>query len=193
MRCSRFLAPALGLALAGTGLAQTPDYKNVGRTPTAEEIKAWNISAGPDGAGLPPGGGNAEQGALIFASKCASCHGPNAEGGERGPRLVGGTQASLTTLHPVKSIPSYWPFATTVWDYINRAMPRYQGGSLTPDEVYALTAFILYRGGVVNQTDLLDAKTLPKVRMPNRNGFVPSGFNDLINDRKRGCRQGVCP
>jgi hypothetical protein len=93
----------------------------------------------------------------------------------------------------VKSIPSYWPFATTVWDYINRAMPRYQGGSLTPDEVYALTAFILYRGGVVKQADVLDAETLPKIQMPNRNGFVPPNFDDLIDDRKRGCRQGVCP
>jgi mono/diheme cytochrome c family protein len=193
MRCSSFLLPALALAAAGTVLAQTPDYKNVGRTPTTEEIKAWDISVGPDGTGLPPGRGTAKQGAVIFAAKCIVCHGPTAEGGGRGPRLVGGTQASLTTLHPVKSIPSYWPFATTVWDYINRAMPRYQGGSLTPDEVYALTAFILYRGGVVKQADVLDAETLPKIQMPNRNGFVPPNFDDLIDDRKRGCRQGVCP
>ena len=193
MRCFRFLLLALGLAATGAARAQTPDYKNVGRTPTTQQIEDWDISVGPDGAGLPSGSGTAKQGAAIFASKCAVCHGPTAEGGDLGPRLVGGTQASLTTLHPVKSIPSYWPFATTVWDYINRAMPRYQGGSLTPDEVYALTAFILFRGGVIKESDVLDAKTLPKVQMPNRNSFVPPRFESLSDDRKRGCRQGVCP
>lgn len=193
MRCISCLVFPVVLAAAATAWAQAPDFKNVGHTPTAEQIKAWDISVGPDGAGLPPGSGTAVQGAVLFANKCAVCHGSNAKGTGRAPRLVGGTRASLTTLHPAKSIPSYWPFATTVWDYINRAMPRYQGGSLSPNEVYALAAFILYRGGVIKENVVLNATTLPKIRMPNRNGFVPASFQSLTNDRKRGCRQGVCP
>jgi len=182
------------LLAGGVALAQTPSYANVGRTPTKEEIQAWDIAVGPDGKGLPPGSGTAKEGATIYAAKCAACHGPDALGTETGPRLASGEaeRKSLTTLHPTKGI-GYWPFATTVWDYINRAMPRFQGGSLSPNEVYALTAFILYRCDIVQESDVLDAKTLPKIKMPNRDTFIPQPFDELTNDRKRGCRQGVCP
>ena len=183
------------LLAAAVAMAQTPSYSNVGRTPTKEEIRAWDISIGPDGKGLPPGSGTAKEGAAIFAKKCAVCHGPAAEGGAIGTRLAGdkAAQESLTTLHPVKTLGSYWPFATTIWDYINRAMPRNQAGTLSANEVYALTAFILFRSNIIQESDVMDAKTLPKVQMPNRNGFIPQNFSDIPDERKRGCRQGVCP
>jgi mono/diheme cytochrome c family protein len=195
MRFSKLLATGIVLLTASASLAQTPSYSNVGRTPTKEEIQAWDIAAGPDGKGLPPGHGTAKEGAPIYATKCALCHGPAGEGGPIGLRLVGGKAdlETLTTLRPVRTIGSYWPFATTIWDYINRAMPRNQGGSLSANEVYALTAFILSKSGIIEESDVLDAKSLPKVQMPNRNGFVPQRFEDIPDERKRGCRQGVCP
>ena len=194
MPCSKLLLPGMVLAACATALAQTPGYKNIGRTPTQSEIQAWDIAIGPDGKGLPPGSGSAKDGAAVYAQKCASCHGADAEGGPIGPRLAIGKESldSLKTNHPVRGL-VYWPFATTIWDYINRAMPRNQAGTLSANEVYALTAYVLFRCGVLKETDVLDAKTLPKVQMPNRNGFVPPNFADLTDDRKRGCRQGVCP
>jgi mono/diheme cytochrome c family protein len=195
MRCSKLFVPAMLLAAASVAVAQTPSYSNVGRTPTKEEIQAWDISIGPDGKGLPPGSGTAKEGAPIFASKCAVCHGPAAEGGAIGTRLAGdkALTETLTTLKPVRTVGSYWPFATTIWDYIHRAMPRNQAGTLNPNQIYALTAFILYKSNIIQESDVMDAKTLPKVQMPNRNGFIPQRFEDIPDERKRGCRQGVCP
>ena len=154
-------------------LAQGPAY-HLGRTPTPAEIHALDISIGPEGKELPPGSGTAREGAKLYAERCAQCHGPT--GAERAVYhrpLVGG-KGSLTTLQPVKTIGNYWAFATTIWDYINRSMPRGQEGSLQPDEVYAVTAYLLYRNGIIQESDVLDAKSLPKVHMPNRNGFVPA-------------------
>jgi S-disulfanyl-L-cysteine oxidoreductase SoxD len=195
MRCSKFLVPALLFAGVTVAAAQTPSYTHVGRTPSKDEIQAWSISVGPDGKGLPPGSGTAKQGAAIFATKCAYCHGANAQGGGIGTRLAGdkAAQDSLTTIHPVKTVGSYWPYATTIWDYINRAMPRNQAGSLKPDEVYSLTAFILFRSSIIQENDVMDARSLTKVQMPNRNGFVPPRFEDIPDEHKRGCREGVCP
>jgi mono/diheme cytochrome c family protein len=195
MRFSRLLVAGIVFLASTPALAQAPSYPNVGRTPTKEEIQAWDIAVGPDGKGLPPGQGTAKEGAAIFAAKCASCHGSAAEGGKIGPGLVGSKTdlETLTTLRPVRSIGGYWAFATTVWDYINRAMPRNQGGSLRADEVYALTAFILSKNGIIQESDVLNAKTLPRVQMPNRYGFIPQRFEDIPDERKRGCRQGVCP
>ena len=195
MRFSSRLAFGIALLTATSSLAQTPSYTNVGRAPTKEEIQAWDISVGPDGKGLPPGQGSAKDGAPIFAAKCAVCHGPAGEGAKIGPRLVGGTAdlETLTTLRPVRSIGGYWPYATTVWDFINRAMPRGQSGTLTANEVYALTAFILAKSNIIKEDDILDAMTLPKVQMPNRNGFVPARFSDIPDEKKRGCKQGICP
>jgi cytochrome c553 len=181
--------------LAGVALAQTPDYKNVGKTPTQEQIQAWDISVGPDGKGLPPGQGSAKEGAPIFAAKCAVCHGDQGQGGKIGPRVVGGIAdtETLASLKPVRSVGGYWPYATSVWDFIRRAMPRDQSGTLTPTEVYALTAFILYKSNIIKEADVLDAKTLPQVKMPNRDGFVPPKFADIPDEKKRGCTQGICP
>ena len=154
-------------------LAQTPSYRNVGRAPTAEEIRTWDISVGPAGKELPPGHGTAKEGAAIYAQKCAACHGADLAGKEGvAPRLMGG-QGTLTTLEIKRSIGSYWPFATTIFDFINRAMPPNQGGSFKPDEVYALTAFLLYKNDIIKESDGMDAKSLPKIQMPNRNNFIP--------------------
>ena len=186
---------AILLLLADAALAQTPSYKNIGRAPTKEEIAAWDISIGPDGKGLPEGRGTVKFGAMIFAAKCATCHGPAGEGGKIGPRVVGGIAdtETLTTLKPVRSVGGYWPYATTVWDFIRRAMPRDQSGTLTPNEVYSLTAFILFKSNIIKAEDVLDQDTLPKVQMPNRNGFVPAKFADIPDEKKRGCKQGICP
>lgn len=193
MRCgARLFVAAILLAFCVAASAQTSDFRNIGRIPTEEELRAWDISVGPDGTGLPPGSGNAKDGARIFAEKCAPCHTPTAEGGKLGPALVGGT-GTLKSLHPVQTVGSYWPFPTTLWDYVNRAMPRGQGGTLGPDEVYSLTAFLLYRNGIVQETDVLDAKSLPKVQMPNRNGFVPESLQDIWKHNKTACHTGTCP
>jgi mono/diheme cytochrome c family protein len=195
MRFSNFFVAGIVLLAASSSWAQTPSYTNVGRAPTKEEIQAWDIAVGPDGKGLPAGQGTAKEGAPIFAAKCAVCHGPDGQGGAIGPRVVGGQAdlETLTTVRPVRSVGGYWPYATTVWDYINRAMPRSQSGTLTANEVYALTAFILAKSGITQESDILDAKTLPKIQMPNRNGFVPAKFADIPDEKKRGCKQGVCP
>lgn len=194
MRFSKLLA-AFSILVACAAQAQTPDYKNVGRTPTKQEIAAVDISIGPDGKGLPPGSGSAKEGAPIFAAKCAVCHGPNAEGGQIGTQLAADKSAmeTFTTLKPLRVPGDYWPYAPMIWNYINRAMPRGQGGTLAPNEVYALTAFILYKSKIVQEDEVLDAKTLPKVQMPNRNGFTPARFADIPDEKKRGCSQGICP
>ncbi len=195
MRFSKFLVAGVALASAAAAQAQTPTYKNVGRAPSKAEIEAVDISIGPDGKGLPAGSGTAKIGAGIFAEKCMVCHGPNAGGGKIGPQLAAGKAAhdTLTTLNPVRVVADYWPYATMVYDYIHRAMPRNQAGTLNPNEVYSLTAFILYKSGIVQENDVMDAKTLPKVQMPNRDGFVPAKFADIPDEHKRGCTQGVCP
>jgi mono/diheme cytochrome c family protein len=167
---------AMVLAAPSAAPAQKPTTYNLGRTPTSEEIRAWDIAIGPAGKELPPGSGTAQQGAKIYAQRCAQCHGPtgmekNPTGFPRNP-LVGG-KGTIGTIHEVKTIGSEWPYATTVWDFINRAMPPNQEGSLSADDVYALTAFLLCQNGIVGESDVIDAKSLPKVQMPNRNAFVP--------------------
>jgi cytochrome c len=186
------ILPVVALAACGSALAQTPNYKNVGRTPTEQEVQAMDIAIGTDGKELPPGSGTAKDGARIFKAKCEVCHGPKLEGSPTGPALVGG-KGTLTSLHPVLTVGSYWPFPTTVFDYIRRAMPRYQEGSLSVDEVYSLAAFVLYRNDIIKETDVIDAKTLPKIEMPNRNGFIPQKLEEIHDPKKRGCRLGHCP
>jgi mono/diheme cytochrome c family protein len=195
MRFFRLVATVLVFSACCAALAQTPSYKNVGRGATRQEIEAVDISIGPDGKGLPAGSGTAKEGAAIFVAKCAVCHGQNAEGGKIGTQLSASKSDfdSLTTMKPVRAVADYWPYATMIWDYIRRAMPRNQAGTLSANEVYSLTAFILAKSGIIKEDDVLDAKTLPKVQMPNRNGFVPANFADIPNEKKRGCRQGVCP
>jgi mono/diheme cytochrome c family protein len=188
----KLLVPVVAVAACVSAAAQTPDYKNVGRTPTAQEVQALDIAIGTDGKELPPGNGNAKTGARLFAQKCVACHGENQEGSPQAPALVGG-KGTLTSLHPKMTAGSYWPFATTIFDYIRRAMPRYQEGSLKVDEVYSLTAFILYRNDIIKEDDVIDATTLPKIKMPNRDGFIPQNLDEIHDWKKRGCKLGHCP
>jgi cytochrome c len=157
---------AAALALAGAAVrAESPD---LGRVATPDEIAAWDISIDPSGAGLPAGSGTPRAGAAIFAAKCAGCHGETG-GGKPNDALVGG---SLTATPPVKTVGSYWPYATTLFDYIRRAMPLPDSKSLKDDEVYALAAYILAQNKIIGEDDVMDAKSLPHVKMPNRDGFV---------------------
>ena len=166
------LLPFLML-LGGTAQSQSPTY-GVGRTPTEEEIRAWDISISPTGEELPPGRGTAKEGELVYQQKgCWACHGPAGTGGPA-PTLLkreAGPDADPWELGRILPIRS--PYATTVWDYINRGMPLTQEGTLTADEVYALTAFLLYINDVIGEDDVLDAQSLPKVKMPNRDAFAP--------------------
>jgi len=164
------MCKALLLAFAAAALfAQAPKY-GVGRAPTPDEVKAWDISVAPDGTGLPEGRGTAAQGKDVYASKCAKCHGGQGQGGDEGP-LVGG-QGSLRGPKPLKTVGSYWPYATTLFDYVNRAMPFKQPGTLTHNQVYAVVAFVLQLNGIIGENVVMDARSLPQVKMPNRGGFV---------------------
>ena len=194
MRYSSFLSAlaVFSLGACAVAFAQAPSYGNLGRTPSKEEIQAWNDSIGPEGKELPPGSGTAKQGEQIFASKCAACHGPAGEGSQMAPRLVGG-RGPLNTPTPSRTLGNYWPFATTIWDYINRAMPPKQQGSLSASDVYALTAFILNRNEIIPETQVIDAASLPKVKMPNRDDFIPHDLKDIHDLRARGCNAGHCP
>src|SRR6266481_7392103 len=165
----------LAIALTGAILAQSPKY-GVGRAATPEEIKAWDITIPPDGTGLPEGSGTAVQGKEVYASKCAKCHGGQGQGGDEGP-LVGG-QGTLRTPKPLKTVGSYWPYATTLFDYVNRAMPFKQPGTLTHNQVYAVVAFVLQLNGIIGENTVMDAKSLPQVKMPNRGGFVADPRQD---------------
>ncbi len=135
------------------------------------DVAPWDISIGPDGATLPPGHGTAAQGEAVYAAKCAACHGEKGTGGPAD--VLAGGRGSLTTgKTPSKTVGSYWPYATTLFDYVRRAMPFTAPKSMTDDEVYAVSAYILNLNGIVGIDDVLDAQSLPRVSMPNRNGFV---------------------
>ncbi len=150
-----------------------------GRPATEAEIKAMDLTILPNGAGLPQGQGDAKQGQAIFKDKCAVCHNDKGEGRENQyPALVGGV-GSLGSKSPVKTVGSYWPYATTLFDYIRRAMPYDQPRSLSTNEVYSVAAYVLFLNGIVKETDELNEKTLPQVKMPNRDGFVPDPRPDV--------------
>lgn len=161
---------------AGTVAAQSPHYK-VGRPPTPDEIKAWDIAIGPDGRELPAGRGSAERGKIVYAEQCTRCHGATAVEGPEMP-LVGGA-GTLNTAKPLKTVGSYWPYATTLFDYINRAMPFDRPTVMSADDVYAVTAYLLNVNGIIKADEVMDAKTLPAVRMPNRDGFVADPRPDV--------------
>jgi S-disulfanyl-L-cysteine oxidoreductase SoxD len=154
----------------------------LGRKPSVDDIRKYDSIIPPSGAGLPSGSGTAQKGQAIYAAQCARCHGAT---GREGPEdvLVGGI-GSLATAKPEKTVGSYWPYATTLWDYLNRAMPFDRPGVLSPDDLYSLTAYLLNLNGIVSATDVIDANTLPKIRMPNRDGFFPDDRPDV--GRKRG-------
>jgi len=160
------------LTIAQAAMAQAPQF---GQPIEPADIAAWDISIGPDGVGLPPGRGTAIEGEAIYVAKCQACH------GEKGINpsiafagaLVGGIGSLAPDKAPIKTVGSYWPYATTLFDYIRRAMPFQEPKSLTADEVYAVSAYILNLNGIIGPNDAIDAHSLPKVRMPNRDGFIP--------------------
>jgi mono/diheme cytochrome c family protein len=166
---SRFAAaPAVLLVLSSAALAEGP---GLGRLATSDEIASWDISIGPDGIGLPPGRGTPTQGETVYAEKCVACHGEKGAG-KPNDQLVGGQGSLSGDRAPVKTVGSFWPYATTLFDYIRRAMPLNASKSLSNDEVYAVSAYILQLNGIIGEADAMDAQTLPQVQMPNRNGFI---------------------
>jgi mono/diheme cytochrome c family protein len=176
-RIARLVA---GLAIAGlftAGLPAQSRKHGVGRAPTEQEIRALGVTVAPDGTGLPEGSGTAVEGRALFALRCAKCH-EDKGAGDVGPALVGG-RGSLATAKPLKTVGSFWPYATSVWNYVNRAMPFNEPGALTHSQVYAAVAYILYLNEIVGESEVLNAKTLPKIRMPNRDGFVSDPRPDI--------------
>jgi cytochrome c len=154
----------------------------IGEELTEQVLKGWDIDVRPDGMGLPKGSGSVEQGEIIYDDKCASCHGSFGEGEGRWPVLAGGV-GSLTDERPTKTVGSYWPYASTLWDYINRAMPFTAPQSLETDEVYALTAYVLNLNDIVDSSFVLTQQNLAKIEMPNRDGFYADTRPDTLNPR----------
>jgi cytochrome c len=176
------------VTLAGVATSDPiPARFGYGRPATTDEIKRIDIEIGPDGIGLPAGGGTAADGAPIFAAKCAGCHGPAGQGTPVAMALVGRNAgdafdfAVAQDKERTKTVGNYWPYATTLYDYIHRAMPFDKPGSLAPDDVYSLVAFVLSKNGIIRDDERIDAKTLPAVRMPARDRFVP-------DDREKSTR-----
>jgi cytochrome c len=174
-----------GLIVAAVAIAAqspAPPRYGLGRAATSDEVKAIDIDVMPDGRGLPPGRGTVREGAGVYAEKCASCHGAKGEGGTA-ERLVGRNDgdsfAYATNAKLVRTIGSYWPYATTLYDYTFRSMPFMQPGTLTADETYALVAFLLFQNGVIKEDAVMDSASLPKVAMPAKSHFV-------MDDRKGG-------
>jgi cytochrome c len=171
--CRLWLSAGIVVLLVAAGVwpvaAQLSTY-GVGRLPAAEEVKVWDLTIPSDGQGLPPGSGTAALGKALYEDRCASCHGEKGED-PKYSRLVGG-QGTLATDKPIRTIGSFWQYATTLWSYIHRAQPFDEPGSLTADQVYAVTAYLLHLNGIIGEQEVMDAKTLPLVKMPNRDGFV---------------------
>ncbi len=163
-------AVALATLLLLPAATRAGEGPGLGIPASAEEIAAWDIDIGPDGAGLPPGRGTAREGSELFAGLCEMCHGPGGQDGMH-DRLVGGI-GTLASGAPVKTVGSFWPHATTLFDYVRRAMPYFMPQSLSNDEVYAISAYILAENGLIGEDDEMNAETLAKVQMPNRDGFI---------------------
>jgi S-disulfanyl-L-cysteine oxidoreductase SoxD len=169
----------------GSRVGLPPGPLGLGREPSPEEIAERDLDVRPDGTGLPPGSGTARAGAPVYAARCAACHGPEGHGTPAGWPLVGRNPGDAFNFNESlvheerRTVGNYWPYATTLFDYTRRAMPADRPGSLTDDEVYALTAWILWRNGLVGEDEIMDARALPAVPMPSRDRFVP-------DDRARG-------
>ena len=150
--------------------AYAAESPGLGKAASPQEIAAWNLTVFPDGRGLPPGHGTAVEGKSVYAQHCTSCHGLNGTGGSGGE--LAGAKHGLTDAHPDQTIGTYWPYATTVFDYVRRSMPPGAPGSLSNDQVYAVSAYLLHLNGLVAESADLNAQTLPQVQMPNREGFI---------------------
>ena len=164
------LIAASGLLMV-SAVAFAAESPNLGQVGTPEEIASWDISIGPDGVGLPPGSGTPKQGEAVYAGKCVTCHGEKGAG-KPNDQLAGGQGTLPGDKPPVKTVGSFWPYATTVFDYVRRAMPYNESKSLTNDETYAVVAYILNLNGIIADNNTMDAQTLRKVKMPNWDGFV---------------------
>src|SRR5438552_15163254 len=160
-------ACALGL-FASAALADSP---NLGKVITPEEVAPWDISVSPDGAGLPPGSGTPKQGEAVYTAKCLACHGEKGAG-KPNDALAGGRGTLAGDQPPLKTVGSFWPYATTLFDYVRRAMPLNESKSLTNDEVYAVVAYLLQLNGIIGENETINAQILPRVQMPNRDGFM---------------------
>jgi cytochrome c len=170
------------VATAVASVASSADAYDFGRAATSDEIKLWDIDVRPDGKGLPEGSGTVARGKTVYEENCGACHGPNGQGGIK-DRLVGG-QGSLATASPVKTVGSYWPYATTLFDYIHRAMPYQAPGSLGVDDTYAVAAYILSLNGILPSDRKLDQNSLPAIKMPNHDGFIPDPeFREISNSK----------
>jgi mono/diheme cytochrome c family protein len=169
MRSRDFLMIALIGVVVSTASTRAQSKYGIGRVATPDELAGWNIDIGRDGSGLPGGSGTVSHGRDVFAQQCAACHGDNGAGAV-GDRLVGG-QGTLATAKPVRTVGSFWPYAPTLFDYIRRAMPQNAPQSLSNDEVYAVSAYILSLNGIVPTDATLDARSLAAIKMPNRDGF----------------------
>jgi len=163
------LGVAAPILLSMAALAEAP---GLGHPAATEEIAVWDISIGPEGAGLPPGSGTPRQGEAVYAAKCLGCHGEKGAG-KPNDQLVGGIGTLTGEQVSVKTVGSFWPYATTLFDYVRRAMPFDAPKSLSNDEAYAVCAYILQLNGIVEDNAVMDGQSLAKVQMPNRNGFVP--------------------
>ena len=177
----------VSVAIAAFGMSAgvaAADKYGFGTAPTEMELKMAVFAWPADGRNLPPGKGTYEEGKSVYAEKCSACHGQSLEGipkpGVGGDKLIGG-RGSLVGGKPVKTIESYWPYATTIFDYVKRAMPFNAPGSLSDNEVYAVTAFILGEANIIEKNQVIDAKSLPTIEMPNRNGFIPDPRPDVRN------------
>ena len=168
---------ALFLILTCASAGATPRY-GLGRAPTPGEIAKADISIAPSGVGLPIGRGTARGGETVYLARCAGCHGLHGEGLGDFPALVGG-RGSLSSKTPVLTVGSYWPFATTLFDYIRRAMPYTSPGTLGTDDIYAVVAFVLFENGIVPMDAIVDEKSLPRIAMPNAKGFRPDPRPDI--------------
>ena len=168
---SRTLFAAAFVALSGAAFAAPPGHYGYGTPATPDQIAGWDIDARPDGVGLPPGSGSVEKGSTVYAEQCTPCHGTFGEGEGRYPKLAGG-EGTLTSERPEPSVGSYWPFAVTLFDYINRAMPFQAPHSLSANDVYALTAYVLSINNIVANNFVADRDSLPKVKMPNHDKFI---------------------
>lgn len=161
------------LIAAGINHAASADEMagpGLGHAVSPEEVAAWNISVFPDGEGLPAGEGNVVQGENIYRQKCLACHGENGLGASADQ--LAGAQMSLTSEYPEKTIGTYWPYATTLFDVVRRGMPMNAPGTLTDNETYAVTAYLLYLNNIISKDDVMNSSTLPKVKMPNEDGFI---------------------
>jgi len=177
-----FRSALLVVLAASLAMAQSPKYK-VGRSATQGDIAQRDHFVSPNGKGLPAGKGSAVEGKSVYERRCATCHGAEGQGKEEAP-LVGG-KSTLTTPKPLKTVGSYWPYSTTLFDYINRAMPFDNPGLLTYDQVYAVSALILHWNGIIGEHDVMDASTLARVKMPNRDGFVSDTRPDTGKQKKK--------